>query len=217
MKKILLTTIAILPLSGCMAALQSGALHKEVDDNQKRTIAASEFCKSELDQDPALEPLRGKVELYRVDFISSPPFAILANESFATGAELPAIAHWADIREKCRKAGDAAFKMPSAAYDNQRQYVTDMRSMIRSQVQGIDALLVALYQQKLTYGEFAQKRFDINRDTSGAISDMRRAAEDRDAQGAAAAQQSFANAMGIWSNYIAAVNARPAMVVIVHR
>jgi hypothetical protein len=217
MKKIILTLAAMIPLCGCVGAIQSATLHKEVQENQKNVGHANESCKSELDQDAALGPLHGKVELYRTDLVSSPPFAMLTNESFAAGAELPAIAHWADVREKCRKAADAAFQMPKAAYDNQRQYVTDLRNMIRSQLQGVDSLLVALYQQKVTYGEFAQKRFDISRDTSAIISEMRRAADDRDAQRAAVAQQSFANAMGIWSSYIAAVNARPARTVIILR
>jgi hypothetical protein len=216
MRKIILTMAAMISLSGCMA-LQSAALQKEVLDNQKSVGAANERCKSELDQDAALTPLRGKVELYRTDLLSSPPFAMLANESFAAGAELPAIAHWADVRAQCRKEADAAFKMPSAAYANQRNYVTDLRNMVRSQVQGVDSLIVAVYQQKVTYGEFAQRRFEVSRDTSAAISDMRRAADDRDMQRAALAQQSFANAMGAWSSYIVAVNARPAMTVIIRR
>jgi hypothetical protein len=214
MKKIILTMAAMIPLCGC-AAIQSAALHDEVQENKKNIGLANERCKSELDQDAALEPLHGKVELYRTDLVSSPPFAMLANESFAAGAEVPAIAHWADVRERCRKAGDAAFQMPKAAYDNQRQYVTDLRNMIRSQVQGVDSLLVALYQQKVTYGEFAQRRFEVSRDTSAAIADMRRAADDRDMQRAALAQQSFANAMGVWSSYIAAVNSRPARTVVI--
>lgn len=213
MKRIIWTVAAMIPLSGC-GAIQSAALHKEVQDNQVRAVAANDRCKSGMDQDPALEPLRGKVELYRTSFVNSPPFSVLANTGFPSELELKAIAHWAEIREACQKESDAAFKMPSAAYSNQRDFVNDLRNMLHAQAGSVNSLVVALYQQKVSYGEFAQKRFDINRDTSLAISDMRRAAEDRDMQRASIAQQNFANIMGTWSAYIAAVNARP--VVIVH-
>jgi hypothetical protein len=40
----------------------------------------------------------------------------------------------------------------------------------------VSALIVALYQRKLTYGEFAQKRYEFSRDGAAAEREFRQAA-----------------------------------------
>lgn len=52
-------------------------------------------------QDPALDPIRNKVELYRESRDSVVPFEIAANDTFPTDAERPVIAKWANLRDQC--------------------------------------------------------------------------------------------------------------------
>ena len=69
-------------------------------------------------------------------------------------------------------------------------------------------LILALYQQKLTYGEFARKRYEITRDALGALNELRQAYIDHEEQRQMLAQQQLTNTFAAWSEYMQAVNAR---------
>jgi len=75
------------------------------------------------------------------------------------------------------------------------------------------ALIVALYQGKMTYGEFAQKRYEFARDGIAAEREFRQATligdQQRAVQAQQLAQQNFQNRLAVWSAYIQAVNSRP--------
>jgi hypothetical protein len=76
----------------------------------------------------------------------------------------------------------------------------------------VGELVVALYQQKLTYGEFAHKRYEITRDANSAELAFRQselnADRQRQVQAQQLAQQQFANNLAAWSVYMQSVNAR---------
>lgn len=71
---------------------------------------------------------------------------------------------------------------------------------------------MALYQQKLTYGEFAKERYEITRDAADAERQYRQSIQVADQQQRMQvqqlAQQQFANRVATWSAYLQAVNAR---------
>ncbi len=73
-------------------------------------------------------------------------------------------------------------------------------------------LIVALYQEKLTYGEFARKRYEITRDAADAERQYRQSTQLADQQqrmqAQQLAQQQFANSLAAWSTYMQAANAR---------
>jgi hypothetical protein len=76
----------------------------------------------------------------------------------------------------------------------------------------VSALIVARYQRKMTYAEFAQKRYEFSRDGAAAELEYRQATLNADQQLAMQAQQlaqqNFQNKLTAWSTYLQAVNAR---------
>lgn len=76
----------------------------------------------------------------------------------------------------------------------------------------VSELVVSLYQQKLTYGEFAQRRYTIGKAAVDASRQYREARmlqdQERQLQAQQLASQQFANSMNAWTNYMQAVNAR---------
>jgi hypothetical protein len=81
-------------------------------------------------------------------------------------------------------------------------------SIFKEATANIGELIVSLYQQKLTYGEFAQKRYWISSQASAAELAYRQSVLDRDEQRRLEAQQQFAATLTGWGNYIQAVEAR---------
>jgi hypothetical protein len=173
--------------------------------------SASSECKEQL-QTPELDPIRTKVELYRDSWESPVPFSIATIDAFPTQEERTAIAKWATLREECIKRGNAAFSMPPAATPLQVTEIQQDRSFGQSGSAKVGDLIVALYQQKLTYGEFARKRYEITRDASEAERQYRQSLQVADQQqrmqAQQLAQQQFANSLAAWSTYMQAVNAR---------
>ena len=76
----------------------------------------------------------------------------------------------------------------------------------------IGALIVALYQGKLSYGEFAQKRYEFGHETAAAQREFRQAVLSNDLQIAMQkeqlATQRFQANISAWSAYLQSVNAR---------
>lgn len=169
-------------------------------------------CKAEM-ENPALNIIRNKVQLYRAINDSPPPFEIATNKNFPTAKEKEAIKQWAKVREGCQERDDEmTASVPKPATQMQQAYA-DKQLEFRRQLQaGINALVVALYQSKLTYGEFAQKRYDFTRNVAAAEREFRAAAlmQDRDLQVKAAqlALQQQQNNIAAWNTYMQSVNAR---------
>jgi hypothetical protein len=169
-------------------------------------------CKTEMRTDFGLNPIRQKVELYLDPTETFVPFEFASNDSFPTEAERPVIARWAKLRDGCMRRSELAFKMPADANPTQIAYLQQSRAFYTQAAQRESELIVALYQQKLTYGEFAQRRFRITHDAAEAELAFRQAAVDsnqlRQMQGQQLAQQRFASSLIAWSAYMQSVNAR---------
>jgi hypothetical protein len=173
--------------------------------------SANSECREQL-QTADLNPIRAKVELFRDSYDSPVPFAIATIDAFPTQEERVAIAKWATLREDCVKRGNAAFSMPSSATPLQVTEIQQDRSFVQAASAKIGDLIVALYQQKLTYGEFAKERYEITRDAAEAERQYRQSMQMADQQqrmqAQQLAQQQFANRVAAWSTYMQAINAR---------
>jgi hypothetical protein len=161
---------------------------------------------------PELDPIRHKVELHREFPESPPPFEIASNDTFPSEAERKVIARWATIREECDKRYDATSKIPASATPLQVAFLQQDRSFGEEARGRVGGLIVTLYQQKLTYGEFAQKRYEITREAAAAERQYRQATlisdQQRQMQAQQMAQQQFQNNLMAWSTYMQAVSAR---------
>ena len=168
-------------------------------------------CKDQL-RTPELDPIRYKVELIRDSWENPVPFAIATNDSFPSQEEKTAISKWATLREECVARGNAAFSPSPSATPLQVTQIQRDRSFFQSASAGVGDLIVALYQQKLTYGEFARKRFEITRDAADAERQYREAMQTADQQRQLQiqqlAEQQYANRLAAWATYLQSVNAR---------
>lgn len=192
-------------LSGCGPVYQAN-VKSDVKAMNANVQASGAECKSELAV-PALDPIRDKVELWREPPDSPPPFSIMANDTFPTDAEREAISQWATIRDGCLKRANASMVVPHAT-GNDASYLQQQFSVVRDVQANVGYLILALYQQKLTYGEFARKRYEITRDALAALNVMRQAYLDHEQQRQLMAQQQLVSTFAAWSEYMQAVNAR---------
>jgi hypothetical protein len=159
-----------------------------------------------------LDPIRTKVELRRRMADAPPPFAIASNDAYPTEIERRAIARWANLRDECL-ARQRALPRHAATATPLQVTVAERDWAFADEVAAkVSLLIVALYQEKMTYGEFAQKRYEFGRDGAAAEREYRQAVLGADQQLAIQqqqlAQQNFQNKLAAWSTYIQAVNAR---------
>jgi hypothetical protein len=167
------------------------------------TQAVVARCASEL-RSPELQPLRGKIELDRPSSDRPPPFEIISNETFPSSADRLLIAKWATVRDRClqeqidlpQPAGMTA--LTTARYQQIKAFGTEMAGRIGD-------LILALYDDKMTFGEFAQKRYEIGKDGAAAQRQFLAATLQADQQ---AAQQQLQTNLLAWSAYMQGVNAR---------
>jgi len=181
------------------------------------TRAAIDECNTDYESRD-LDQIRAKVELVRTNSDAPPPFAMASNEQFPTDAERQAIEKWANIRDTCL-ARQRATSPASQAATALQATVAERDAAFRHEVTGkVSALIVALYQRKMTYGEFAQKRYEIGRDGADAEREYRQAVLMSDQQLAIQAQQlaqqNFQNKLAVWSAYLQAVNSRQPQTVV---
>ena len=174
---------------------------------------AQSSCDEQM-KNPDLNSIRNKVELLRTANSGPPPFEIATNNSFPTQKEKQAISIWAKLREQCGKQSKEALSQNDTLVANamQQAYV-DKQKEFRRQIEGqLSSLVVALYQSKLTYGEFAQKRYELVESVVSAEREYRAATliRDRDLQvrSEQLALQQQANNINAWNVYMQSVNAR---------
>lgn len=169
-------------------------------------------CKSEM-ENSGLNSIRNKVQLYRGLNDGPPPFDIVTNKNFPTPKEKEAIKLWAKIREGCAQRDDEVLaSVPKSSSQTQQAYEDKQLEFHRQLQSGISALVVALYQSKLTYGEFAIKRYDFTRNVLAAEREFRAAKlqQDREIKLKAMqlALQEQQNNLVAWNTYMQSVNAR---------
>jgi hypothetical protein len=160
-----------------------------------------------------LDSIRTKIQLTRLATDEAVPFDIATNDKFPNAVEVEAIRKWANLREQCiAKIYRVSEREPTYGSALQRSYADQIKAFQAQLAASVSDLIVALYQQKMTYGEFAQKRYEISKNITTAERDFRRATllADRDIQikQAEIAQQQVQSSLISWSAYMAAVNAR---------
>jgi hypothetical protein len=214
--------LAIVTMSGCgpVHLVQELGYKNDLDKMVVQLKASQLQCKDEL-QVSELDPIRQKVELYRVMAEKDPPpFTLASNESFPTDSERPIIARWASMRDLCVKRDNAIRATPSSANAKEKLDFQEQMSIGREFSTRVGELILALYQQKLTYGEFAQKQYEFGRDALAAELVLTQAVierdDDRRAQEEQQAQQQFANVAQSWTDYIQTVNARQPKTINAH-
>jgi hypothetical protein len=210
--------LAIATMSGCgpVHLVQELGYKSDVDKMVVQIKVSQQRCKDEM-QASDLDPIRQKVELYRVMADKdAPPFALASNEAFPTDSELPVIARWASMRDLCVNRDNAIRATPSSANPREKMSFQEQMSIGREFSGHVGELIVALYQQKLTYGECAQKQYEFGRDALAAELAFTKAVIDRDDDRQVQAQQQFADVQKTWTNYVQAVNARQAQTLNAH-
>lgn len=197
-----------------------GQMHREAAQQQKQAQAdalaapfkvARDQCIADM-QSESLNPIRNKVELIRLDPNAGPAFEIAANDTFPTEDERPTIAAWGRLRDNCTQRMSNLSMLPPSATPLQIATAKKDKSFETEANVQIGRLIVALYQMKLTYGEFAHKRYEISRDASVAQNNFRQATlladSDRQMQAQQLAQDKFRNDLAAWTAYNQSVSAR---------
>ncbi|HLX29703.1 MAG TPA: hypothetical protein VKV24_14575 [Casimicrobiaceae bacterium] len=195
---------------GQQTKAQEQQQHEDAIRAQFGDVAAQ--CKHEFEAATELDPIRGKVEFYRDDWDAAPPFAIAVLDVFPDSEERAAISKYATLRDACNRRRDAVSYIPAGSSRLQIASLQQQHAIVQdADAQGTD-LLLALYQQKLTYGEFARKRYDITHKALAAERQVQQAAAERDEQrrieAQRLAQQQAANDRIAWAAYLQALNAR---------
>jgi hypothetical protein len=159
---------------------------------------------------PDLDPLRDKIQFGR-KLDSQPPFQYASLDSFPTAAERPLIARWATLRDACIERERAVNPIAPNATPLDESFIRQEMAFGSEAEAKVGELVVSLYQQKLTYGEFAQRRYAIGKAAVDAGRQYREARmaqdQERQLQAQQLASQQFANSMNAWANYMQAVNA----------
>lgn len=159
---------------------------------------------------PGLDPIHGKVDFLRAPE-QAPSFDVAANDAYPTAAERQAIRRWGELRQQCIAFEHRMIPEPTnlpplelATYQQDQSYFTDLQEQVGD-------LIVLLYQGKLTYGQFAQKRYQVGREAMQAERAFRTAslAKNQDlsihAQQLAAEQER--NRIAAWQAYVQQVQA----------
>jgi hypothetical protein len=122
------------------------------------------------------------------------------------------LARWARLRDACNTRIDPAMGPSATASKARATHAEQLRGFERESQGRVSALLVSLYQQKLTYGEFAQKRYEIGRDAAAAERKYRQAMsmidQQQQFQAQQLAQQEFQSSLAAGSTFTQSVNAR---------
>lgn len=184
---------------------------KQRTENSERNAALLSQCDAEY-QTSELDPIRNKVQFSRKSFDEAPPFEIAANDAFPTAEDKKAIAKWATLREGCVKRFDAAHPISPNETPLQVAFIQKDRAFFKEAENKIGELIVSLYQQKLTYGEFGKKRYEISKDAAAAERQFRESTLLADAgrrmEAQSLAQQQFQTNLNAWAAYTQSVAAR---------
>jgi hypothetical protein len=202
-------------LVGC-AAIRNEQVKTEMADIRANQKAADDQCIADLEADRSLDPIRDKIELRRANAEAPPPFSLLSNTNYPSAQEREAIVAWERERERCRNSKLAINDIPAHADGFDANFLREMNGLGLKAGGQVDALTVALSQGRMTYGEFAQKRYEVGRDLAEASRQFRQAALEADFQrrqqeGALAVQQ-FQAVTNAWGTYMQTIQARQPVI-----
>jgi hypothetical protein len=198
--------------SGNVPQAASGATKAQSDAIAASFKASREECKASV-ATPELEPIRHKLEFIRDQGDDPLPFEIATNDNFPTSEDRPVIARWATLRDECIRRMDALQYIPAGANDLQITMLKQLHSF-GQQIAGDETeLIIGLYQQKLTYGEFGRKRYEVGKAAAAFTLAIQQAAAgsnntQRQLEDLQAAQQQFTDTIDAFSKYVRAVQAR---------
>lgn len=122
---------------------------------------------------PELFSIRDKIEIFH-DASTSAPYTYAAIDAFPTRADLPLITKWIELRDACIKQEHEIDLTSPDLTPMEQSIVLQRAEFIGIAEAKIRRLAVRLSQRKLTYGEFAQRRYQINSATESATSDIAR-------------------------------------------
>jgi hypothetical protein len=112
---------------------------------ESRAILQS--CTQRVQTDRDLDPIRTKIELYRTAMSGAPPPAMLADQSRPSPEERIAIAEWNSIREACVQ---------------EELSLRPNLEPLRQANERMGLLVAALYEGRLTYGQFVAERMNTS-------------------------------------------------------
>ncbi|WP_125469824.1 hypothetical protein [Caballeronia telluris] len=192
-----------------------GSYHRVAAKAQRDALAAkfddaSKQCETEM-ATPELLPLRDKIQFSR-KLDDAPPFQYSSLDVFPSAVDRPLIARWATIRDGCIQRESAIEIIPPDATPLDATRIKQERAFGQEAEAKVSELVLALYQQKLTYGEFALRRYLIGKAAVDAARQYREARllqdQERQIQTQQVASQQFANTITAWTAYMQTVNAR---------
>jgi hypothetical protein len=207
--RVLITVSVAILLVGCMPTPRQ-RIDAEWAAIRTQYAALAASCKAAT-ASPELDSIRDKVALYR-EPETQPTFAQISNTSYPTLGERAAIAKWAAARDRCVQAGSTLTVVPASESTYGAQLILEEKSFGDSSDQQVTQLVLALYQGKLTYGEFAQKRYEVIKTAADTQRQYREDSflnsEQRRLEAFTLVRQQFAASLRAWAIYIQAINAR---------
>ncbi len=200
-------------LSGC------GVAQREAQQSQDAAISADlkagaaalrQECAAKLET-KQLDPIRDKIEFYKSRTDGPAPFSMLSNSRYPNNEEQKAIAIFAGLRDECTNLDRQRIQHQVLPSNVNRVMYDKLNSFSLSTARQTGDLLVALYQGKITYGEFAKKRAESSAASASAREDylqaMQQADQQRRMQELQLAEQRNQSSMAAWSSYLQAVQA----------
>jgi hypothetical protein len=212
--KLHLFLVSTLFLVGC-GSVRQREFDDEVQQLKAQRTTINDECRRELDVPDIGGALRGKVEVWRTPPDAPIPFEVLSNDMFPTSDDQQAIRHWAVVRDKCVERQMTTYTAPPHANRVTRDYLANEYAVIKENSSRVGSLIVALFQQKLTYAEFARKRLEIGQQETQTLRAMEDAQRERDEEAVAAARDRFNQSLMAWGTYLQGLQARQPQTVYV--
>ena len=173
--------------------------------------AAQDECKASF-ATPELDPIRHKIELYRSSDDQEPlPFEIATNDNFPTADERPVIVSWGTLRDACMRR-IFGVPLPPSANQTETAMIKQVLAFDHQVADDETELIICLHQQKLTYGEFGRKRYEVVQAAAAFALALSQASAGKDRQHRLEellpAQQQLTETLDGFSKYVRAVKAR---------
>ncbi len=186
----------------------------EAAEIQKQFDELRAQCDAEF-ASPDLDPIRTKIEFWAPR--DAPKFEVASDQSYPTDAERDALAKYAKIREGCIERFDAVQFIPASTTATGVEYGKTIKAFRKDREARTGALIVALYLRKMTYGEFALKRYEINSAGQAAERDYRNAMmiqdQQRRMQETQILEQRRQATMASWDSFMSSLNSRQPVVI----
>jgi hypothetical protein len=128
-----------------------------VRDAQAKLQAIIESCMQRMQSDRDLDPIRNKVELIRQGTAGAPPPAMLTDQSRPTQQEKVALGKWEGMREACVQE-QMRYGLSLSLSPNLEPLRDKLLLTGRQLNEQTGLLVAALYDGRLTYGQFAAER-----------------------------------------------------------